>query len=411
LEPFEVSQGFFDQYRILDLANEKAAYSTRLLADLGAEVVKVEPPNGDKSRRYPPFFHNDVNSEKSLYFLFHNLNKRSVTLDIEQREGAAIFCDLIKTVDVVVESFQPGYLKQFGLDYESMKERNPRLVMASVTDFGQWGPHNGYKSSDLVNMGMSGYMQMTGEPGGSPARLGVDHSYFASSLYAAVGVAVALYHRHATGKGQHLDISTQEAAAAFITDLGQAPTWFCLQENQVRTGIRLAGAFPGGFYPVRDGWVAVTVFSAEEWQAFAQWVSEVTGNKELLDPMYKGSGYARASYVDFLTEIVLQDFFPKFGKEEFFHEAQRRGIPAFPSHDIGEIVGDQHLNARNFFVNVDHPLMGTIKFPRMPFNCSQMSWQYCRSAPLLGQHNEDIYCGELGYSRQDLAVLKQAGVI
>ncbi len=403
---------FFSNCRILDLADEKGAFTSRLLADLGADVVKIEPPQGDRTRFLPPFFHDDAHHEKSLYFLFFNLNKRSITLNLEHADGRNIFRQLVKKSDIVVESYAPDYLKSLGLDYESLEVLNPRLVMASITHFGQSGPMRDFKSSDLVDMAMSGHMQMCGEPGATPIRQGIDHSYVAASLYAASGIAMALEYRERSGHGQYIDVSIQEAMSTFAMEQGQAATWFVIKENPVRTGTHMVSAFPGGAFQVKDGWICMLVWTAQEWDAFAQWAFEVTGNKEWLDPMYKGVGHTRAQYVDYLTMMFEHSFLPKFTKNEFFHEAARRGIVAFPVSTIADVLDDIQLNSRNFFVEVEHPVMGKIKgFAKMPYHCEDLPWKVQRSAPLLGQHNEEIYCGELGFSKDYLVAFKAAHVI
>lgn len=403
--------GLLAGFRVLDLATEKGTYTGRLLADLGADVIKVEPPCGDDTRRYPPFAGDAPHPEKSLFFLFYNLNKRSVTLNLEHLQGRAIFGELVSKADAVLESFEPGYMAGLELDYPRLKQVNPAIVFASVSDFGETGPYSNLKSSDLINMAMSGHMQMCGEPGKRPYRLGMQHSYMAASLYAAIGVTAALWFRQSSGTGQSIDVSAQEAAAILIADAAQATNWLALKKNPARTGLRSEAFFPGGAFPVKDGWVAITVWNAPEWDLFAQWAYEVTGNKEWLDPIYKGTGHVRYPYVDYLSEMLLKDFFPKFTKKEFFLEAGQRGIVGFPVQTVQDVVEDEHFKERGFFVDLEHPVVGKVRYPKMPFYMEGIPWQCYRPAPLLGQDNEAIYCEELGYSRQDLVILRATGII
>lgn len=381
--------------------------ASRILGELGADVVKVEPLEGDKTRKWPPFAHDEPHHEKSLYFLFHNLNKRSVTLNIEHPHGVAIFKQLIRKSDVVIESFPVGYLSGLGLSFETLLQVNPRLVVASVTDFGQTGSHCQLMSSDLINMGMGGYLQLAGETDGAPVRIVVDHSYLVASLYAAVGVVTALHMRHSSGQGQHIDVSAREAILSFTPMNAPSVNWFTIKENPARSGIRSELAFPSGAYKVKDGWVNLTVWTPRDWEIFAQWACELTGDREYLDPMYAGQPHARWPYKDYLDEMLDRDFFSKFTKVELFHEAQKRGIVASPLNDVSEVVEDPHLNERGFFVDVEHPVIGKVRVPKIPFYCDDvdLALKY-RSAPLLGEHNVDIYCGELGLSKQDLCKLR-----
>ena len=397
--------------RVLDLADEKGTYTGRVLADLGADVVKVEPPHGDRARSYPPFAQDEPGPDNSLFFLFYNLNKRSVTLNLEHPQGCAIFRELVTKADVLVESFPVGYLTSLGVDYVALRQVNPRLVFASVSDFGQTGPCSRSKSSDLVNMAMSGHMQMCGEPGKPPFRMGMHHSYMAASLYAANGIVAALWYRHTSGKGQLIDVSAQEAMVVFAGAGNQEVNWFILKKNPARTGARHEAWFPAGDYGVKDGRVCIAVWSATEWDSFAQWVWEVTGNTELLDPKYKGAGDVRYPYIDYLSEILSRDFFPKFTKLEIFHESARRGIVVVPVQTVEDVVNDAQLNERGFFMPIEHPAIGKTMFPGMPFYIEGLPCQCRQTVPLLGQDNEDIYCGELGFSKQDLGVLKAIGAI
>ena len=226
-------------YRILDLTNEEGTLCTKLLADLGADVVKIEPPSGDKTRAKGPFSGDDPHLEKSLYFLYYNTNKRSITLNLSHQEGRAIFKDLIEKADVLVETFPPGYLDKLGLGYDNLSSLNPRLVMVSITPFGQTGPWSGYKSSDLIVMAASGYMQVTGEHDEPPDRPGDEQSHFAPCLYAATGILAALFWRDsASGKGHYFDVSMKDACTSFYMDQHPAALWLFFKQIIIRSGIR-----------------------------------------------------------------------------------------------------------------------------------------------------------------------------
>jgi crotonobetainyl-CoA:carnitine CoA-transferase CaiB-like acyl-CoA transferase len=404
-------QGFFGSYRILDLTDEQAQLGGKLLADMGAEVIKVEPPKGDKTRFRGPFFHDEIGTEKSLYFIYFNTNKKSVTLNLESEDGKSLFLELAKRADAVMESLPVGYLKSLGLDYEELRKVNPKLVMASVSPFGRTGPYSSYQSCDLVNMAMSGYMQITGEPDGPPVRFGAEQSYVAASHCAAAATAIALFHCQTSGEGQYVDISVVEAVATYTQEALQAETWFCAKDNVLRSGMKSRRFFPFGCFQCKDGWGSIGAITAKEWDAFAEWVSEVSGEKEILDDMYKGGIYARTPYVDFLDPYVTDVFTSRLTRGELFHQGQQRGIVCLPVYDVGEVVEDPHFNARDFFQETGHPIVGKLRYHRGPYISHEVPWQFRRSAPLLGEHNEEIYCGELGFSKEKLTMLRSAGVI
>ncbi len=402
--------GFLPPYRVLDLADEKGVYCGKLLADLGADVLKVEPPGGDKSRSRPPFFQNDAHPEKSLYFLYYNTSKGSVTLDLEHPDGRAIFKRLASTADAVIETFPVRHLSAIGLDYPALRELNPKLVMTSITPFGQTGPLRDYKSSDLIVMGMSGFMQVTGDPYGLPLRFGDEQSHFAPSQYAAVATVAALYYRDAvTGRGQYIDVSMQETLNVYCSEATQEAGWAMIGENIIRQGPTSRYNFPGGLYSCKDGWIGMYVVRAKEWDALAQWMYEVTGDEEILDDKYKGGVLARYDYMDELEARFL-DFTGNFTAQEIFLEGQRRGIPVLPVNSVADLIDDKQLASRGFWVELDHPVVGPMKYPRDGVYCDDIPPPR-KAAPLLGQDNERVYCGELGYATNQLIALKAAGVV
>jgi crotonobetainyl-CoA:carnitine CoA-transferase CaiB-like acyl-CoA transferase len=402
--------GFLPSYRILDLADEKGVYCGKLLGDLGADVIKVEPPCGDGMRSRGPFYKNEIHPEKSLYFLYYNTSKGSITLNLEHSDGRAIFKRLIEKADALLETLPVGYLASLGLDFPALQELNPGLVMTSITPFGQTGPLRDYKSSDLIVMGMSGYMQVTGDPYGLPVRFGDEQSHFAPSQYAAVATVAALYYRDAVlARGQHIDISMQETLNIYCSENTQEAGWVLLKENVIRQGPTSKYNFPGGLYSCKDGWIGIYVVRAKEWDALAQWMVDVTGNEELLEDKYKGGVLARYEYRDML-EALLLDFTGRFTAQELFREGQKRGVPILPVNSVADLLVDPQLEARDFWVELDHPVVGTMKYPREGIYCDD--WPPPRkTAPLLGEDNERIYCGELGYRTSDLEVLRAAGVI
>lgn len=397
-------------YRVLDLADEKGVFCTKLLADLGADVVKVEPPSGDRMRSRGPFVRDEASPEKSLYFLFYNTNKRSITLNLEHRDGQVLFRELVKSAEAVVETFPVGYLSGLGLDYPSLSKINPRLVMASITPFGQTGSWKEYKSSDLVSMATSGYMQVIGEPGGSPVRLGNEQSHFAPSQYAALAVVAALYSRDVvSGRGQHIDISMQEAIITYYLEQHPALCWRVRGENVTRVGRVSDLVVPCGAFPCQDGWVGMCILTPQEWESFVQWIHEVTGREEILDERFKEGGmHARANHKD-VIEAIVTDFTMRLTKTDLFHEGQRRNLVVVPVNTVEELLADPQLEAMRFWEELDHPVAGRLQYP-LGILTGEMAVGK-RAAPLLGQHNDEIYCGELGCSPQEVVFLRGAGII
>jgi crotonobetainyl-CoA:carnitine CoA-transferase CaiB-like acyl-CoA transferase len=413
LDIMQNEQTLLGIYRVLDLADEKGVYCGKLLADYGADVIKIEPPQGDIIRARGPFLHDEVHPEKSLYWLHFNTDKRSITLNLEHEQGRNILKRLIKTADVLIETFPPGYMKSLGLDYEALKEINPGLVMCSIAPFGQSGPHRDWKSSDLVNSAISGMMHFIGEPDGPPVPYGAEQSYHSASLYAFTGILFALYHRDLTsGSGQYIDMSLQEAYASLFNAGvgGVVQAWVLVGEEGVRSGNRPGRAFPYGGFPAKDGWALICCVDPGQWDALAQWIAEETGDEEILDDMYKGRMWDRGPYLDILTRIV-DDFTSRFTMEELMVNGQKRGVPIYAVTTAKELMDCPQLAHFNFFSEVDHPLVGRLKYPGVPALTHDVPGRIRTPAPLLGQDNEEIYCGELGYSKEQLGLLRSDGVI
>ena len=404
------AEAFLSPYRILDLCNERGAFGTKLLADMGADVIKVEPPGGDRQRRRGPFFGDQPHREKSLPFLYFNTSKRSITLNLEHKKGRDLFRELARRADAVVESSPPGHLKGLGLGYEELAQLNPRLVMASITPFGQTGSYRDYQATDLILMAMSGYMQVTGDPEGPPVRLGDEQSLYPPAMYSALGVVAALFFRDAvSGRGQYIDVSMQEALLTFYTENHPVVLWRRKGQNATRTGLLSRLAVPIGVYPCEDGWVGLGVVTPAEWLALSQWIAEATGNKDILEDKYKGGVQERRDYFEELNAYVT-DFTARFSRQELFLEAQKRNVVAVPVNSVDDLLKDPHLAASGFWVELDHPVVGRLKYPRGPYLGGSIPVPR-RAAPLLGEHSQEVYTSELGLTPQDLAVLIAEGVV
>jgi len=402
--------GFIPRYRVLDLADEKGAYCGKLLGDFGADVIKIEPPAGDKTRFRGPFYKNEVHPEKSLHFLYFNTSKGSVTLEIEDSTGQAIFKKLVEKADVVIESFPVGYLDSLGLGYTALRKINPGLVMTSITPYGQKGPQSGYKAADINVLAMSGYMQLIGEPDQPPLVLGGEQTFYPAAQYAATGTLAALFYRDGgTGNGQHVDVSMQEAMITFYHEQTPVAMWEKTKENVTRVGVMDAMVTPCGLYPCKDGWISLCIVTPQEWDTLSAWINEVTGNEEILKEEYKGGLISRMPVRDMVNVLVIE-FTDMLTARELFLEGQKRRLVVMPVNDVPSLLDDAQLNSRGFWVELDHPVVGKMKYPRGALYSDTIGAP-AKAAPLMGEDNERIYCKELGYSAEDLTVLRTTGVI
>lgn len=394
-------------YRVLDLADSKGAYCTKLLADLGADVIKIEPPQGDSTRSIPPFVDDMPHLEKSLYFLYRHANKRGITLDLEISEGKAIFKKLVKTADVLVETYPLDYMASLSLDYQVLKEINLGLIMASITEFGQTGPYKDWKGSDIVDFAMSGVMISSGFSGKVPCNLPGTPAYDATSLLAAISILIALYHRGTTGKGQYIDAAVHESSRIGLFPWLVPIYSHALTDERITvvTDVRLADSiYP--VYPCKDGYVRVLTITPGQWNALVR----VLGDPEVLRlPEWQDFIYRVGNAEDLYTLMV--EFTPNYTMFELFEAGHREGVPIIPIHDMAGFVNNPHTKAREFFVEVNHPVIGKALYPGPPYKWTETPASIRRPAPCLGEHNEEIYCRELGFSKGDLSVLRRAGVV
>lgn len=403
----EQKEGALSVYRVLDLADSKGAYCTKLLADLGADVIKIEPPQGDSTRSIPPFVDDMPHLEKSLYFLYRHANKRGITLDLETSEGKAIFRKLVKTADVLVETYPLDYMASLSLDYPVLKEINLGLIMASITEFGQTGPYKDWKGSDIVDFAMSGVMISSGFSGKVPCNLPGTPAYDATSLLAAISILIALYHRGTTGKGQYIDAAVHESSRIGLFPWLVPIYSHALTDERITvvTDVRLADSiYP--VYPCKDGYVRVLTITPGQWNALVR----VLGDPEVLRlPEWQDFIYRVGNAEDLYTLMV--EFTPNYTMFELFEAGHREGVPIIPIHDMAGFVNNPHTKAREFFVEVNHPVIGKALYPGPPYKWTETPASIRRPAPCLGEHNEEIYCRELGFSKGDLSVLRRAGVV
>ena len=395
--------------RVLELADEKGVYCGKLLADMGADVIKIERPGGDATRDIPPFWGGERHPERGLFFLYTNTSKRGVTLDIRRAEGQGLFRRLAETADLVLETLPPGFLEDLDLGYRSLRQANPRLVLTSITGFGQTGPYRGFNSSDIVASALGGSMVVTGEEEDPPVKLAGSQAHMMASTYAAVSSLIALHRSSISGEGQHVDISAEETTVS-VSHICGVGKWLDDGIIPRRRGTSLFHSVPSGAYPCTDGTVYLMINRPLHWQALARWIHQVTGNQEVLDPMFEGPSSARQPYRE-LLDIYISDFTSQFSVDEIYHEGQRRHIAFTPVHTAAAVARDPHLVARGCFAPVEHPGVGTLTYPGAAYRHSATPWRIAHPAPAVGQHNQEIYGGELGIAARELRSLTEAGVI
>ena len=400
--PPPLAHGPLDGVKALDLSEDIAgSFCARLLADYGAEVLKLEPPAGAALRRTPPFFGDDPHPEKSLFFLALNLNKKGATLNLETEAGRSLFRELVPHVDVVVESYRPGYLSGLGLGYDALEAINPGLVLTSITPFGQTGPYSQYSGEEIVNYAMGMIMSISGLQDREPLKHGGFQAQYEGGLNGAAATAMALFMQGNTGEGQHLDVSVTECVAS--TMMATQTMYPFTGATQPRR--RSEGSNFGHPMPCEDGWIIAQTGGGATWETIANFF----GAPELHEPRFGDAG-ERTRNGEELDRIVI-DSISERGKWELFTQAAQSrmlfGIVQTPS----ELAVCPQLESRDFYREVDHPVIGRIKVPAALFNLSLTPYQYVGPAPTLGQHNREIYVDGLGYSPQEYVVLRQTDAI
>jgi len=408
-------------YRALDLTDEKGLLCGKILADLGADVIQVERPEGNPARNIPPFFHGVVDPEKSLYWFAFSAGKKRITLNLETEPGKGMFRRLAAPADFIIESFPVGYLESIGLNYDVLAKTNPRLIMASITPFGQTGPYRDYKAGDLIASAMGGMVGCTGEPDRAPVRISMDQAYCQASVHAATGIMLALHNRAITGQGQHVDVSIQ--ASVVRTLHTQLPYWEYSNRIVQRSGIR---RFRGGvstreIWPCKDGFVSWMFFGGaagtQQMRIMVEWMERkgVAGSLSYEVQDWESLDLTKVSSEKIESwEKIIGDFFLAHTKDELYREALENRVPLTPLNDISEVVEDRQLASRNFWVDIDHAELGTkIGYPGFLFLTTE---EKCMPgvksrAPFIGEHNNEIYLGELGLNEDELSSLKRDGIV
>ena len=366
--------------RVLDLAGNDGQYCGKLFADLGADVIKIEPPGGDPARYMAPFAEDSQGDEHSLRFLNFNTNKRSMMLDLTSDQGQDTLRRLVSTADVLIETFTPGYLDNAGLGYDSLSAVNPALVMASITPFGQTGPNKELQGSDLIAQAMGGLMYLQGDDAKPPCAAPCDQASQLASAHAAYGTLTALHHRNLTGEGQHVDVSMQEVVAHLLFSIPQ----YALNSQIIRRTGATSTIAPNGYYECKDGRASLAIFFPHHWQVMVDWMDI----DALADPMWQDMDFRRTN--PDIVDLFVAEFASGFTVEEFVSEAQKRHLAASSMNTVAGFVNDRHMKTRDYLVTVDHPDLGKHSYPGAPYILSKTPWRVQRPAPRLGEHNQEV---------------------
>ncbi len=407
-------EGALTDLKVLDLAGPVGVYCAKLLADMGADTIRIEPPNGDPMREIGPFYDDDPVPEKSLYWWHFNTSKRGITLDLEKPRGQDLFRRLIQWADIAVESFAPGYLNGLGLGFETLHELNPGFILTSITPFGQTGPYSMFQAPDIVGQAMSGVMQLVGVPHRPPYLIGSEIGYWTASTFAANAVMLAVAYRDVTGMGQHIDTSMQRAMSL---GAGNAMSTYDVLGHVMHRG-ELFARGRGGVrteYLCRDGYVFYIAAAPGTTMEATRDLLVEHGLGEEFDPRWLDPTLLRQDKKEKERfEALMSGFFLRFTRMEVLEMCfnREKQVFAVPTGTPKDVVESPQTAARGFMRDVEHPELGrSIRYPGPPYRLPESPWNIARRAPLIGEHNEDIYRGALGLSEDDIVHLKNERVI
>jgi crotonobetainyl-CoA:carnitine CoA-transferase CaiB-like acyl-CoA transferase len=390
--------------RVLDLTRVLAGPTcTQMLGDLGAEVIKIERPEaGDDTRGFaPPFV---PNTKESAYFVGVNRNKKSVTLDIAKPEGQAIIHKLLEHCDILVENFKVGALAKYGLGYEQLAKTHPRLIYCSITGFGQTGPYAPRPGYDALIQAMGGVMSLTGEPNGSPQKVGVPVADLFAGLYGCIGILAAVNHRNSTGQGQQIDIGMLDTHVAWLANQGM--NYLATGENPVRLGNQHPNIAPYQEFPTKDGYLILAVGNDPTFERFCK----AFGQEALLaDPRFATNPIRvqnRQLVTDTLTPVMKSKT-----TAEWINALEALKIGCGPINTLEQVFADPHVQAREMVVEMAHGSGETVKVIANPVKLSATPPSYRSPPPVLGEHTEDVLASVLKMSTSDIAALREKGIL
>ncbi|MBC3423829.1 CaiB/BaiF CoA-transferase family protein [Pseudomonas sp. RW3S2] len=405
--------GALSHLRVLDLSRVLAGpWSGQILADLGADVIKVERPGtGDDTRAWGPPFLRDAhgeNTSEAAYYLSANRNKRSVTIDFTQPEGQRLVRELAAKSDIVIENFKVGGLASYGLDYECLKAVNPKLIYCSITGFGQTGPYAKRAGYDFMIQGLGGLMSLTGRPegeqGAGPMKVGVALTDILTGLYSTVAILAALAHRDQSGEGQHIDMALLDVQVACLAN--QAMNYLTTGTSPKRLGNAHPNIVPYQDFPTADGDFILTVGNDGQFRKFA----EVAGQPQWADDPRFATNKQRVAHRAELIPLIRQATVFKT-TAQWVAELERAGVPCGPINDLAQMFQDPQVVARGLRVDVPHPLAGSVPQVASPIRLSETPVEYRRAPPLLGEHTEAVLLDVLGLDAGAVQLLRSAGVL
>jgi benzylsuccinate CoA-transferase BbsE subunit len=399
------SQAALGGIRVLDLADNAVAYGSRLLADLGAEVIRIEPPAAARA---------GIADRDPSNQAFWNINKKAITLDLGRPDGRRLFGDLAAKSDVIIETFRPGTLAAWGIGYETLRERNPGIIMVSVTPYGQTGPCAKFRATDLTLLAAGGLLSLGGYPETGPVAVAGEQGYLAAAIFGAIAALKALLEREGTNQGQWLDVSGQECIAFALEDA--IPEWYLSGNIRRRTGdqAREAGT---GVYPCRDGYISMVagrLGTAKAFKTLVGWIAEsgAPGGDELLDARWQDFTFRQSPQGIARFAEIFADFCASRSKQELYREGQARQIAIAPVNTMADIVDDPQLRANGYFGSLhDGALDRDLTVPGPPYRLARTPATLRSAAPASGAHNHAVYVDELGLSESDLGALASAGVV
>jgi crotonobetainyl-CoA:carnitine CoA-transferase CaiB-like acyl-CoA transferase len=385
-----------------------APFCTELLAQLGAEVLKIEPPGaGDEARRYGPFPSDIPHPEKSGLFLCLNANKFGITLDPTKLTGREILLRLLQNADIFVVNQPQLDFEQLKLDFDSLKKANQKLIMVSITPFGETGPYKDWKGYDLNCCALSGITNTIGYPNREPLTPPLHQGHHQAGLMAATAIMLAVMQRDKTGEGRYIDLAEADAWATVHIGIGIQSY---IEEGRVR---RRSGhisphrPYPDEVLPCKDGFVCIDTPQNRQWRRFL----ELMGNPEWAnDPIFADRIQTSDEYYQ-QADAYLSEWLMQHTKPEIFNLCQDARVPAAPVRTVDEVVNDEHMKQRGFFVQIDHPDAGKLTYPGVCYKFSKTPYTVQQPAPRLGEHNKEIYFQQLGYSKEDLVALQQEEII
>lgn len=393
--------GPLDGIKVLDLTRVLAGpYATMLLGDLGAEVIKIEQPGtGDESRNFGPF-----KNGFSLYFMSVNRGKRSITLNLKTERGQSIFKQLLAHTDIVVENFRPGTMKKLGLDYDTLKTEHPSLIYAACSGFGQTGPYAQQGAYDMIIQGVGGIISITGEPEGPPVRVGTSISDITAALFTTIGVLSALHHRNQTGEGQFVDVAMLDSLVAVLENA--VVRYFATGEAPKPLGARHPAITPFEAFASADGHVIIALGNDTLWAKFCEHV-----NRQDLtsDERFQTNADRTENHAELFP--ILSDIMSQRTTDAWIDALGRIGVPCGPINTMDKVVSHPQVQAREMITQVAHQITGAVEVPGVPIKLSETPGNVDAPAPSLGEHTTEVLTDILKMSPDEVAKLKQDGVV